>query len=412
MNLPARPLEDPELEQALAAEVSRQQECLTLIASENHCSPAVRACLSSPLTDKYAEGYPASRYYGGCEVADRVESLARERARRLFGAEHANVQPHSGTQANLAVYMALMAPGETLLGMDLSAGGHLSHAAKMSHTGAIFRGVHYGIDAQTGQPDYDEIEALAGRARPRVIVAGGSALPREVDWERLGGVARRVGAWLLADVAHTAGLIAGGVHASPFPHADVVTMTTHKTLRGPRGGMILCKESLARRIDKSVFPGGQGGPLLHAIAAKAAAFGEASRPEFRAYCRRILDNAARLGEVLLGRGFDLVSGGTGSHLLLVDLRSKELTGAQAEAALLRVGLVANKNLIPHDPRGALEASGLRLGTPAVTTRGMGLAEMDRLGKILADALEGGDPAPLRASVRELARAFPIPGLGA
>jgi len=394
----------------LLEEDRRQQQCLTLIASENHCSPAVRACLASSLTDKYAEGYPGARYYGGCQVADRVEELARSRARRLFGAEHANVQPHSGTQANLAAYMALMSPGDTMLAMDLSAGGHLSHAAKMSHTGVIFSGVHYGIGADDGQPDYAAIEALAGRTRPRLIVAGGSAIPAEVDWERLGRVARAGGAWLMADVAHTAGLIAGGVHRSPFPHADLVTMTTHKTLRGPRGGMILCQEELARRIDKSVFPGGQGGPLLHAIAAKAQAFGEALTPAFRDYCRRVVANAARLGEFLRERGYDLVSGGTASHLLLVDLRRRGITGLAAEKALLAVDLVTNKNLIPNDPRGAREASGLRLGTAAVTTRGMGTEEMALLARIVDETLAGGAPEKLRDRVRELARHFPIPGL--
>ncbi len=402
---------DPELARALSDEVARQQDCLTLIASENHCSAGVRACLSSPLTDKYAEGYPGARYYGGCQVADRVESLARERAKELFGADHANVQPHSGTQANLAAYMALMEPGDTLLGMDLSSGGHLSHGSRMSHTGTIFQGVHYGVHPETGQPDYDEVEALAERCKPRVLVAGGSALPREVDWERMGEIARRVGAWLLADIAHTAGLVAGGVHKSPFPHADVVTMTTHKTLRGPRGGLVLCKEELARRIDKSVFPGGQGGPLLHAIAAKACAFGEALKPEFRDYARRVVENAARLGAELQERGFDLVSGGTDTHLILLDLRKSGITGQQAETALLQVGIVANKNLIPNDPRKAREASGLRLGTAAVTTRGMGPSEMERLAGIIQAALSGsGSPGTLQKEVLALARAFPIPGL--
>ena len=402
---------DPELARALSDEVARQQDCLTLIASENHCSPAVRACLSSPLTDKYAEGYPGARYYGGCQVADRVESLARERAMELFGAEHANVQPHSGTQANLAAYMALMEPGDTLLGMDLAAGGHLSHGSRMSHTGTIFQGVHYGVHPETGQPDYDEVEALAERCKPRVLVAGGSALPREVDWERLGDIARRVGAWLLADIAHTAGLVAGGVHKSPFPHADVVTMTTHKTLRGPRGGMVLCKKELARRIDKSVFPGGQGGPLLHVIAAKACAFGEALKPEFKAYAAKVVENAVRLGEGLRERGFDLVSGGTSTHLLLLDLRRQGITGQQAEDALLRVGIVANKNLIPNDPRKAREASGLRLGTAAVTSRGMGPEQMNLLAEIIHGALTGAVPAEsLEKQVRRLSREFPIPGL--
>ncbi len=402
---------DPELAEALADEVARQQECLTLIASENHCSAGVRACLSSPLTDKYAEGYPGARYYGGCQVADRVESLARERAKELFGAEHANVQPHSGTQANLAVYMALMEPGDTLLGMDLSSGGHLSHGSRMSHTGTIFQGVHYGVHPETGQPDYDEVEALAERCKPRILVAGGSALPREVDWARMGEIARRVGAWLLADIAHTAGLVAGRVHESPFPHADVVTMTTHKTLRGPRGGLVLCKKDLARRIDKSVFPGGQGGPLLHVIAAKACAFGEALKPEFKEYAAQVVKNAVRLGEALRERGFDLVSGGTNTHLLLLDLRKKGITGQQAETALLQVGIVANKNLIPNDPRKAREASGLRLGTAAVTTRGMGTAEMDVLARIIHAALSGEEPGEkLKSEVADLARAFPIPGL--
>jgi len=401
---------DPELWRALDKEIKRQQNHLTLIASENHCSKAVRLCLSSPLTDKYAEGYPKGRYYGGCEVADIIEDLARERVKKLFGAEHANVQPHSGTQANLAVYMALMSPGETLLGMDLSAGGHLSHGSKVSHTGIIFRGVHYGINPETGTIDYDEIKALAQRCRPRVLIGGGSALPREVDWKKLGEIAKSVGAWLIADIAHTAGLVAGGVNKNPFPYADVVTFTTHKTLRGPRGGTILCKKELAKMIDKSVFPGGQGGPLLHVIAAKACAFGEALKPEFKEYANKTIENAKTLGEALLERGYSLVSGGTDTHLILLDLRNKGITGKVAEQRLLNVGIVANKNLIPNDPRSAKEASGLRLGTPAVTTRGMGKNEMKKLAEIIDLAIQEKHISDIRNMVKDLTERFPIPGL--
>ena len=401
---------DPDLLDALDKEVERQQNTLTLIASENHCSRAVRACLSSPLTDKYAEGYPGARYYGGCDIADMVEELARERVKKLFRAEHANVQPHSGTQANLAVYMALMSPGETLLAMDLSAGGHLSHGARVSHTGSIFRGVHYGIDPDNGRIDYGEVEALAERCRPRILVGGGSALPREVDWERLGSIAKKVGAWLVADIAHTAGLVAGGANKLPFPHADVITFTTHKTLRGPRGGTILCKKELAKRLDKSVFPGGQGGPLLNVIAAKACAFGEALKPEFREYAVAMVENAGALGDALAERGYRLVSGGTDTHLLLLDLRDKSLTGKTAEERLMQVGIVANKNLIPHDPRPAKEASGLRLGTPAVTTRGMGRKEMHELAEIIDLALREKHVQELKQRVRRLTEEFPVPGL--
>ena len=401
---------DTEVFDLIAQEDRRQAECLTLIASENHCSPAVRAAMASLLTDKYAEGYPGRRYYGGCEVADQIETLAIERAKKLFGADHANVQAHSGTQANLGAYLSVLAPGDRLLGMALNAGGHLSHGFSRSHSGILFDASSYGIDEDTGLIDYDEVERLAVEREPKMLVAGFSSYPRHVDWARMRQIADKVGAWFLADIAHPAGLVAAGVIESPVGIADFVTMTTHKTLRGPRGGMILCKQEFAKKLDSSVFPGGQGGPFLHAIAGKAVAFGEALQPEFKVYGQQVLDNARVLGEALLGHGFQIVTGGTDNHLVMVDLRPKGLTGRQAEALCLRAGLVVNKNLIPGDPQKAMETSGLRLGTAAPTTRGMTQEGFVEIAGLLDRLISGGDSEveTVRARVRELAAAHPLP----
>ncbi|HHI81431.1 MAG TPA: serine hydroxymethyltransferase [Planctomycetes bacterium] len=399
---------DPVVARLCKEEEERQARTLTLIASENHCSAAVREAMSSFLTDKYAEGYPGRRYYGGCEVGDEVERLARNRAKELFGAEAANVQPHSGTQANLAAYLAVMKGGEALLGMALNAGGHLSHGFARNHTGILFQAEHYGLDDETGLIDYDEVQAKAESLRPKVLVGGGSSYPRLIDWERLRDIAHGVGAYLMADIAHPAGLIAGGVIPSPVGIADLVTMTTHKTLRGPRGGMILCGKELIKKVNSSVFPGGQGGPFLHAIAAKAVAFGEALQPAFKEYARQVALNAKVLGESLLALGYELVTGGTDTHLLTVDLRPKGLSGKEAEARCLELGLVINKNLIPQDPRPAMETSGLRLGTPALTTRGFGEAEIREVAELLDRAISGKDKEQVRARVLELAQAHPLP----
>ncbi len=404
------PYPDRQVFDLIAQEDQRQAECLTLIASENHCSPAVRAAMGSLLTDKYAEGYPGRRYYGGCEVADQIEDLAISRAKELFGAEHANVQAHSGTQANLGAYLSVMAPGDRLLGMALNAGGHLSHGFSRSHSGILFEPTRYGIDEGTGLIDYDEVERLAKERRPRMVVAGFSSYPRLLDWKRMRAIADEVGAFFLADIAHPAGLIAAGVIDSPVGIADFVTMTTHKTLRGPRGGMILCKEEFAKKLDSSVFPGGQGGPFLHVIAAKAVAFGEALQPGFKVYGQQVLENARVLAEALLGHGFEIVTGGTDNHLVMVDLRPKGLSGKQAEALCLRAGLVVNKNLIPGDPKKAMETSGLRLGTAAPTTRGMGPEGMTEIAGLLDRLITGGESemAVVGARIRELAAAHPLP----
>ncbi len=402
--------QDPEVQRLLDGEAQRQADCLTLIASENHCSPAVREAMSSFLTDKYAEGYPGKRYYGGCEIGDAVEELAIQRAQELFGAEAANVQPHSGTQANLHAYLGLMEGGDSLLGMALNAGGHLSHGFKRSHSGRLFRAHSYGLDDETGLIDYDAVATLAKEHRPKVLVGGGSAYPRLIDWQRLRTIADEVGAKLMADIAHPAGLIAGRVIPSPIGIADVVTMTTHKTLRGPRGGMILCRAELAKSIRSSVFPGGQGGPFLHAIAAKAVAFREALQPEFRVYGEQTVNNAKALGTALTGHGFELVTGGTDTHLVLVDLRPKDMSGRDAEALCLAANIVVNKNLIPGDPRKAMETSGLRLGSPAVTTRGMKEDQMVELAGLIDRLLTGGEAEVegVRSRVAELAREFPLP----
>lgn len=402
---------DPEIAEAIALELKRQRERLELIASENFVSLAVLEAQGSVLTNKYAEGYPGRRYYGGCEFVDIAERLARERACRLFGAEHANVQPHSGAQANTAVYFAALNPGDTILGMRLSHGGHLTHGHPINLSGKWFRIVDYGVDKDTGRINYDEVRAIARRERPRLIVAGASAYPRIIDFHAFRAIADEVGALLMVDMAHIAGLVAAGLHPNPVPVADYVTSTTHKTLRGPRGGLILCPERNAQAIDKAVFPGIQGGPLMHVIAAKAVAFKEALAPEFKAYQERIVANAQALAKGLVERGFTLVSGGTDNHLLLVDLRPQGLTGMEAERILDEIGITANKNAIPYDPESPFVTSGLRLGTPAVTTRGLMPKDMAEVADIIALALtrrnEPGIKEKLRGRVRELCAAYPL-----
>jgi glycine hydroxymethyltransferase len=402
---------DPELAQAIRSEVHRQRSTVELIASENFVSEAVLEAMGSPLTNKYAEGYPGKRYYGGCEFVDVAESLAIERAKALFGAEHANVQPHAGAQANFATYMALMAPGSTLLGMALAHGGHLTHGHKVSYSGIVFRSVQYGLSPETGLLDYDQTARLAREHKPAVLVAGASAYPRFFDFERLRAIADEVGARFVFDMAHVAGLVAAGVHPNPVPYADVVTTTTHKTLRGPRAGLILCRAEFAKAIDKSVFPGMQGGPLMHVIAAKAVCLKEAATPEFRDYARRIVENAKTLADGLLSRGFKLVTGGTDNHLILVDLREAGFSGADAETALHAAGITVNKNAVPNDPRPPAVTSGIRIGTPAVTTRGFGADEMRKVAGWIDEAIrKRSEPAALakiRADVEALCEAFPL-----
>ena len=401
---------DPVVAALVDRELRRQQNGLQLIASENFASRAVIDAVGTPLTNKYAEGYPGKRYYGGCEVVDEVERLAIDRAIELFGADHANVQPHSGSQANFAAYMALLQPGELLMGLSLPHGGHLTHGHKVSHTGIVWQAVHYGVDPATGRIDYDAVRDQAKRDRPRLIVAGGSAYPRVFDFAAFRSIADEIDAFFLVDMAHFAGLVAGGAHPSPVPFADVVTSTTHKTLRGPRAGLILSRADYARRVDKSVFPGAQGGPMEHAIASKAVAFGEALTSDFQAYAHATVANARTIAEALGGYGFDLVSGGTDTHLILVDLRSKELTGKAAESILERVGIIVNKNTIPNDPESPFVTSGIRLGTPAMTTRGLGQAEMEHIAELINRALTQPDEdtlADVRDDVNELTEAFPL-----
>ncbi|WP_123932020.1 serine hydroxymethyltransferase [Thermodesulfitimonas autotrophica] len=402
---------DPEVFRAIELELKRQQNKIELIASENFASRAVMEAQGSVLTNKYAEGYPNRRYYGGCEYVDIVEQLAIARVRELFGAEHANVQPHSGAQANLAVYFALLRPGDTIMGMSLAHGGHLTHGSAVNVSGQYYRFVPYGVSRETGRIDYEEVAAIAREHRPRLIIAGASAYPREIDFARMQQIAQEVEAYLMVDMAHIAGLVAAGLHQSPVPCADVVTSTTHKTLRGPRGGLILCREKYAAAIDKAVFPGTQGGPLMHVIAAKAVAFGEALRPEFKDYQRRVVENARVLAEALAGYGFELVSGGTDNHLILVDLRNKGLTGLEAERLLEEVNLTVNKNAVPFDTQPPRVTSGIRLGTPAVTTRGMGTAAMKEIATIIHYALDHrGDTAyqqKARGMAEELCRQFPL-----
>jgi len=402
---------DPDVAHWIREEVRRQNEGLELIASENWVSRAVREAQGSVLTNKYAEGYPGRRYYGGCEFVDKVESLAIERAKALFQAEHANVQPHSCSQANMAVYLTACKPGDTILGMDLSHGGHLTHGHPLSFSGKEYKVVAYGVRREDERIDYDALASLAREHRPRVIIAGASAYAREIDFARFGEIAAEVGADLMADIAHIAGLVIAGLHASPVPHAPFVTSTTHKTLRGPRGGLVLCRADRAKDLDRTVFPGVQGGPLEHVIAAKAVAFAEAATPEFQDYQKRIVKNAQALAESLVRRGFRLVSGGTDNHMMLVDVGARGLSGKEAEKALERVGLTVNKNTIPFETRPPMVASGIRIGTPAVTTRGMGPDEMEAIGGAIARVLEApGDEAiagSVHDMVRELCAGFPL-----
>ncbi len=405
---------DPEVAALIRREEERQQNTLELIASENHVSRAVRTANGSVFTNKYAEGYPGRRYYGGCANMDAIEELARARVKQLFGAEHANVQPHSGAQANTAVYMAVLKPGDTLLSLDLAHGGHLSHGLKVNVSGALYNVVSYGVDRRTETVDMAEVRRLAQEHKPKLIICGASAYPRTIDFAAFAEIAHEVGARLMADIAHIAGLVAAGLHPSSIPYADFTTSTTHKTLRGPRGGIILCRAEDAALVDKWIFPGTQGGPLMHTIAAKAVAFGEALRPEFKAYQQQILSNAQALAEALRSRGYRLVSGGTDNHLMLVDLRAvhPDLTGKQAETWLEAVGIICNKNMIPFDERKPTQTSGLRLGTPALTTRGMKEPEMVLVAELLHRTLQAGEDEVRRAAVarevRELCGRFPLP----
>lgn len=400
---------DPEILSLIVDETQRQKNKLELIASENFVSAAVLEAMGSPLTNKYAEGYPGRRYYGGCEYVDAVEDLARERAKDLFGAEHANVQPHSGSQANQAVYFAVLQPGDKVLGMDLSHGGHLTHGSPVNLSGSWFEFVHYGVRTDTETIDYDQVADLAKQHRPKMIIAGASAYPRKIDFAKFREIADQVGAYLMVDMAHIAGLVAGGVHDNPVPYADFVTSTTHKTLRGPRGGLILTKEEHARAIDKAIFPGIQGGPLMHIIAAKAVALKEALQPEFKEYARAVVENAQALAEGLRKRGFTLISGSTDNHLILANVKKRGFTGKEAEELLDSVGITVNKNTIPFETESPFVTSGIRLGTAALTTRGMGREEMDQIADIIALVLnkEGSNLAVAKDAVREIAVRFPL-----
>jgi glycine hydroxymethyltransferase len=404
---------DPEIAAAIENEVRRQHEGLEMIASENFVSEAVLEAAGTVFTNKYAEGYPGRRYYGGCEFADVVENLARERVKQLFGAEHANVQPHSGSQANAAAYMSVLNPGDTILGLDLAHGGHLTHGHKLNFSGKLYKVASYGVRKDTEVIDYDELEQIAEREKPKVIIGGGSAYPRIFDFPRMRQIADKVGALLIVDMAHFAGLVAGGAHPSPVPHAHIVTSTTHKTLRGPRSGLILSQQAYAAGIDKAVFPGHQGGPLVHIMAAKAVAFKEALQPDFKQYAAQIVANAKVLAETLQAEGFRVISGGTDNHLMLVDVFAKGILGSEAEAALGDAGITVNKNAIPYDTNPPLKPSGIRVGTPALTTRGMKEAEMRTIGKWITEALqERGNPqalARIRGQVQELAEQFPLYG---
>ena len=402
---------DPEVYAACNEELHRQQHNIELIASENIVSKAVLLAAGTVLTNKYAEGYPGHRYYGGCYAVDQVENIARERAKKLFGAEYANVQPHSGANANLAVFFALLQPGDTVMGMNLSHGGHLSHGSPANISGKYFNIVPYGVNEETGRIDYDEMRRIALECHPKMIIAGASAYARVIDFARCREIADEVGAYLMVDMAHIAGLVAAGLHPSPVPYADVVTTTTHKTLRGPRGGLILCRESLGKQIDKAVFPGTQGGPLMHIIAAKAVALGEALTDEFKAYQQQIVKNASALANALIQRGFDIVSGGTDNHLMLLDLRKFDITGKELEKRLDEVHITANKNTIPNDPQSPFVTSGLRIGTPAVTSRGFREAEMEKIAQWIYDIATDFDANRDRVSaeVMALCKQFPIYG---
>jgi len=413
MNNMSRPLyeADPEVASAIDNEVRRQHEGLELIASENFVSEAVLEAMGSVFTNKYAEGYPGKRYYGGCEFADIVENLARDRAKQLFGAEHANVQPHAGSQANMEAYSAVLQPGDTILGLNLAHGGHLTHGFHLNFSGKTYRIVPYGVTKETETIDYDDLEKLAEKERPKMIIGGGSAYSRIIDFARMRQIADKIGALYLVDMAHFAGLVAGGAHPSPVPHAHIVTSTTHKTLRGPRAGMILSKQAFAAAIDKVVFPGMQGGPLVHIIAAKAVCFREAMQPDFRDYARQVVANAKVLAETLAAEGFRIISGGTDTHLMLVDVFAKGMLGSEAEKALDQAGITVNKNAIPFDTNPPLKPSGIRIGTPALTTRGMKESEMRQVGRWISEALHNrADAATLgkiRRQVLELADTFPL-----
>ena len=396
---------DPEIAKAVRDELRRQRDGLELIASENFVSRAILEAAGSVFTNKYAEGYPGRRYYGGCEFVDVVESLAIARAKALFGADHANVQPHAGAQANMAVYFAIMKPGDTVLGMNLAHGGHLTHGHPLNFSGQLYKVVPYGVRQETEQIDYDELDRLADEHRPKMIMVGASAYPRVIDFPRIRAAANRIGAAMVTDMAHIAGLVAAGVHPNPVPHSDFVTTTTHKTLRGPRSGMVLCTERYAKDLDKAVFPGLQGGPLVHVIAAKAVCFKDASQPAFATYQRQIVANAKRLADALVGAGFRLVSGGTDNHLMLVDVFSKGITGKVAEAALGKAGITVNKNAIPFDRNPPMVASGIRIGTPAVTTRGMREAEMDIIAEFLVRALKSPEDERALGAIRNEVEAF-------
>lgn len=402
---------DPEVADAIQKEKNRQQHCLEMIASENFTSPAVMEAQGSVLTNKYAEGYPGKRYYGGCEYVDIVEDLARDRVKKIFGGEHANVQAHSGSQANTAVYFAMLDIGDKVLGMNLNHGGHLTHGSPVNLSGKYFDFIPYGLSKETGRIDYDEVEALAKEHKPKMIVAGASAYPRVIDFERLSKIAKDVDAYLMVDMAHIAGLVAAGLHPNPVPVSDFVTSTTHKTLRGPRGGIIICKEKYAKAIDKAIFPGIQGGPLMHVIAAKAVCFKEALSDEFKQYQSQVVRNAKTLAKGLVDCGFDLVSGGTDNHLILVDLRSKHITGKEAEKLLEDVGITVNKNAIPYDPEKPTVTSGIRLGTPALTTRGMKEKEMDKIAQLIDKTLTSSDDARVKeeiiSEVQNLCEEFPL-----
>ncbi|MEM9090481.1 MAG: serine hydroxymethyltransferase [Cyanobacteria bacterium P01_F01_bin.53] len=403
---------DPELAAIMGKELNRQQTHLELIASENFTSPAVMAAQGSVLTNKYAEGLPSKRYYGGCEFVDQAEQLAIDRIKKLFGAAHANVQPHSGAQANFAVFLALLAPGDTILGMDLSHGGHLTHGSPVNFSGKWFNVVQYGVSQETEQLDFDEIRKIALEHKPKMIICGYSAYPRTIHFEKFRAIADEVGAYLVADIAHIAGLVATGLHPNPLPHCDVVTTTTHKTLRGPRGGLIMTRDAdLGKKFDKAVFPGSQGGPLEHVVAAKAVAFGEALQPAFKDYCQQVIKNAQALASQLQSRGIKVVSDGTDNHIVLVDLRSIGMTGKIADALVSEVNITANKNTVPFDPESPFVTSGLRLGTPAMTTRGMGEAEFVEIANIIADRLlspeDGGVEADCKKRVLALCDRFPL-----
>lgn len=400
---------DPEVGAAMEAELNRQRSGIELIASENFVSEPVMAAMGSILTNKYAEGFPGKRYYGGCGCVDVVENIARDRAKMLFGAEHANVQPHSGAQANLAVYFALLKPGDTVMGMSLAEGGHLTHGSPVNMSGMYYNFVPYGVSSETGLLDYDEIDRIADECKPKLIVAGASAYPRTIDFERISKTAKRVGAFFMVDMAHIAGLVSAGLHPSPFPYADVVTTTTHKTLRGPRGGMILCKAELAKQIDKAIFPGTQGGPLMHVIAGKAVCFGEALKPEFGEYQKQIIKNAKALEVSLKNEGFSLVTGGTDNHLVLVNLIGTDVTGKELEHRLDEVGITCNKNAVPGDPQSPFITSGIRLGTPAATTRGLCEDDFTLIGKLVALAAYDFENSAehIRAEVDKLCKKYPL-----